>query len=166
MNAIDHPHSFYRNSTPALPFENRALPYFNDADLEEFSTVGAPVKWRPISSTAEQWRLFSKFQNNTANFNSLSSRIQMLEEEVLMLRQTINGRGIERTPGVCGGSARIVRTRIPIWTLESYRRQGATESGILKSFPSLTAGDLVNAWAYVAINSQEIEKDIFENEAD
>ncbi|MBC8161283.1 MAG: hypothetical protein H7Z42_08690 [Roseiflexaceae bacterium] len=30
--------------------------------------------------------------------------------------------GIEKTAGVQGGDACIVRTRIPIWTLESYRR--------------------------------------------
>ena len=30
--------------------------------------------------------------------------------------------GIEKTPGVCGGAACIVRTRIPVWVLENYRR--------------------------------------------
>lgn len=32
--------------------------------------------------------------------------------------------GIEKTPGVQGGEACIVRTRIPVWTLEAYRRLG------------------------------------------
>jgi hypothetical protein len=32
--------------------------------------------------------------------------------------------GIEKTPGVQGGDACVVRTRIPVWTLESYRRLG------------------------------------------
>jgi hypothetical protein len=28
------------------------------------------------------------------------------------------------------------RTRIPVWTRESYRRQGLTDAGILDAFPS------------------------------
>jgi hypothetical protein len=30
--------------------------------------------------------------------------------------------GIDIQEGVCGGSARMIRTRIPVWLLESYRR--------------------------------------------
>ena len=33
--------------------------------------------------------------------------------------------GIESVPGVCGGDPCIVRTRIPVWVLEQYRRLGA-----------------------------------------
>ena len=60
------------------------------------------------------------------------------------------GAGIESTPGVCGGDPRIAGTRIPVWTLEQYRRLGMTEAQILASYPGLRAADLVNAWAYVA----------------
>ena len=45
--------------------------------------------------------------------------------------------GIEKTPGVMGGDACIVRTRIPIWALEQYRRLGWTEAQILENYPSL-----------------------------
>ena len=38
------------------------------------------------------------------------------------------GSGIESTAGVCGGDARIAGTRIPVWTLEHYRRLGLTEA--------------------------------------
>jgi uncharacterized protein (DUF433 family) len=55
--------------------------------------------------------------------------------------------GIATDACVCGGSARIVRTRIPVWTLENYRRLGLSEGGILQAFPTLCAEDLVNAWA-------------------
>lgn len=72
--------------------------------------------------------------------------------------------GIESTEGVCGGSARIVRTRIPIWTLEQARRLGTSEADILKAFPTLRAEDLANAWAYVRSHRAEIEKEISENE--
>jgi len=74
------------------------------------------------------------------------------------------GSGIESTPGVCGGDPRIAGTRIPVWTLEHYRRLGLTEAQILGAFPALRATDLVNAWSYVAGHRDEIERQIRENE--
>ena len=73
--------------------------------------------------------------------------------------------GIESTPGVCGGAPCIVRTRIPVWVLEQYRRLGASEADLLRSYPTLRAEDLVNAWAYVCSHRDEIEQQIRENEA-
>lgn len=73
--------------------------------------------------------------------------------------------GIESTPGVCGGAPCIVRTRIPVWVLEQYRRLGATEADLLRSYPTLRAEDLVNAWAYVRSYQDEIDQQIRENEA-
>lgn len=72
--------------------------------------------------------------------------------------------GIEKTPNVCGGDARIIRTRIPIWVLEQYRRQGLSEAEILRSYPTLRAEDLVHAWAYVELHPVEIERQIRDNE--
>ena len=74
------------------------------------------------------------------------------------------GSGIESTPGVCGGDPRIAGTRIPVWTLEQYRRLGMTEAQILAAYPGLRAADLVNAWAYVAAHPGEIDRQIRENE--
>jgi uncharacterized protein (DUF433 family) len=73
--------------------------------------------------------------------------------------------GIEKTPGVCGGSACVVRTRIPVWVLENYRRLGWTEATILANYPTLRAADLVHAWAYVDARRQEIDEAIRQNEA-
>ncbi len=73
--------------------------------------------------------------------------------------------GIEFDPRVCGGSARIAGTRIPVWSLESWRRLGADDAEILRNYPSLQSSDLVNAWQYVARHSQEIDREIRENEA-
>lgn len=72
--------------------------------------------------------------------------------------------GIVRTPDVCGGAARIIRTRIPIWTLERMRQLNITEADILRSFPSLQAVDLVQAWAYADDHPEEMERLIRENE--
>ncbi len=72
--------------------------------------------------------------------------------------------GIEATSGVCGGEARIVRTRIPVWVLEQARRLGVTEADLLRSYPTLRAEDLVHAWAYARSHCEEIERQIRENE--
>ncbi len=73
--------------------------------------------------------------------------------------------GIEKTPGVVGGEARIVRTRIPVWVLVNYRRLGWNEARLLENFPTLRAVDLVNAWAYADAHPDEIEQAIVGNEA-
>ena len=72
--------------------------------------------------------------------------------------------GIESRPGVCGGEPCIVRTRIPIWVLEQSRRLGISEADLLRSYPTLRAEDLANAWAYVRGHRQEIDLQICENE--
>lgn len=72
--------------------------------------------------------------------------------------------GIETHPNICGGSARIIRTQIPIWSLENARRMKISEADILRDYPTLTAQDLANAWAYVRSHREEIEREIAENE--
>ena len=73
--------------------------------------------------------------------------------------------GIESSPLVCGGEPCIVRTRIPVWLLEQARRLGTSEAELLRSYPTLRAEDLANAWAYVRSHREEIERQILENEA-
>ena len=73
---------------------------------------------------------------------------------------------IVKTTGVCGGVARIIRTRIPVWTLERMRQLGVSESEILRSFPSLRAIDLVQAWDYADSHRLDIDQQIQENEED
>jgi uncharacterized protein (DUF433 family) len=72
--------------------------------------------------------------------------------------------GVQRTPGVCGGDARIAGTRITISLLEGWRRLGLTDSQILQSYPHLTHDDLSNAWTYVVAHMGEIERQIRQNE--
>jgi uncharacterized protein (DUF433 family) len=72
--------------------------------------------------------------------------------------------GIDASPGVCGGEACVVRTRIPVWALEQSRRLGIGEDELLRSYPTLRAEDLVNAWAYVRSHRAEIEDEIRVNE--
>jgi len=72
--------------------------------------------------------------------------------------------GIESTPGVCGGEPCIVRTRIPVWVLVHARRLGTSEADLLRSYPTLRAEDLANAWAYARAHQEEIEQQILANE--
>lgn len=73
--------------------------------------------------------------------------------------------GIDSIPGICGGEACIVRTRIPVWVLVQARGLGTSEAGLLQCYPTLRAEDLANAWAYFRSHRQEIEQQIRENEA-
>ena len=41
-------------------------------------------------------------------------------------------------------------SRIPVSVLESFRLLGMNESRLLDNYPTLTATDLANAWAYAA----------------
>lgn len=73
--------------------------------------------------------------------------------------------GIESVPGVCGGEPCIVRTRIPVWLLVQARRLGASEADILRSYPTLRAEDLANAWAYYRAHRAGVEEQIRQHEA-
>ena len=65
---------------------------------------------------------------------------------------------------MCGGDARIAKSRIPILSLVNYRILGATDVRILHDFPHLSAANLANAWAYAEARSEEIEAAIARNE--
>ncbi len=71
--------------------------------------------------------------------------------------------GIDYQPGVCGGSARIIRMRIPIWLLEAMHRDGRSEAELLAGYPSLTAEDLSNAWNYARSRREEMDREIAAN---
>jgi len=72
--------------------------------------------------------------------------------------------GIESIPGVSGGEPCVVRTRIPVWVLVRGRQLGTTEADLLRSYPSLRAEDLANAWAYYRGHREEIDQQIRDNE--
>jgi uncharacterized protein (DUF433 family) len=73
--------------------------------------------------------------------------------------------GIDSNPRICGGEPCIIRTRIPVWVLEEARRLGISEADLLRSYPTLRAEDLANAWAFVRTHRDEIDEQIRENEA-
>lgn len=89
-------------------------------------------------------------------------RVNLLQKLIQHLGESFPN--IISDPEICGGEARIIRTRIPVWLLVQARKLGMKESDILKSYPSLRAEDLVNAWAYYRGHRDEIETQINENE--
>lgn len=72
--------------------------------------------------------------------------------------------GIESRAGVCGGDPCIARTRIPVWLLDEFRRQGASDEELVRSYPTSRAQDLANAWAYARSHRDEIDRQIRANE--
>ncbi|NMG22981.1 DUF433 domain-containing protein [Brasilonema bromeliae] len=87
-------------------------------------------------------------------------------QAIQILAQSLGNpwRGIEKTPGVCGGDACISGTRIPIWVLVNARNLGISEAQLLKDYPTLSATDLANAWVYATVYPEEITTAIRENE--
>jgi type III restriction enzyme len=73
------------------------------------------------------------------------------------MTQTIQTPLIQKKLGICGGNARIRNTRIPVWTLVSFRQQGASDEELLANYPGLEPQDLEAAWAYYAVNPSEID---------
>ena len=96
------------------------------------------------------------------NTQLIDSLIQVIEsltpEENKLLRTKLHARSIQKTPGVCGGQARIRNTRIPVWTLVSFHQQGADSTELLRNYPSLIPADLDAAWAYYQENQNEIDQ--------
>ena len=72
-------------------------------------------------------------------------------------------REIVKTPGICGGHARIQGTRITVRGVEEARRHGIIDAVILEMYPSITAADVHSAWNYVASHQEEIDDAIFSN---
>lgn len=70
---------------------------------------------------------------------------------------------IVKTPGICGGDARVCGARIPVWGLVRAREGGWTDAEILRAYPHLTPEDLQAAWEYLAENEAEIRRAINEN---
>ena len=71
---------------------------------------------------------------------------------------------IVKTPGVCGGAARVQSTRIPVWGLVKARREGCTDEQLFEMYPALSADDLSHAWKYAELHADEISGDIQRNE--
>jgi uncharacterized protein (DUF433 family) len=82
----------------------------------------------------------------------------------MAVHQTAIASWIEQTPGVCGGAARIRKTRHTVAGLIQLRRLGLSDERILEHHPDLNKSDLDAAWAYYLQQPDEIEQDIRDDE--
>jgi uncharacterized protein (DUF433 family) len=71
---------------------------------------------------------------------------------------------ISKTPGVCGGQACIRNTRITVWGLVAWKREGLSDADLLEQIQGLRSEDLDAAWKYEAEHPREIDRSIRENE--
>ena len=94
---------------------------------------------------------------------SRAEKAQLLQWVVQDLGEAFPG--VESRPGVCGGEACVLRTRIPVWLLVQARRLGTSDVDILRDYPTLRVEDLANAWAYARSHAEEIDQQIRDNEA-
>jgi uncharacterized protein (DUF433 family) len=85
---------------------------------------------------------------------SLSDKAAIVQSLTKTL--SIGGKGITKTPGVCGGEACIAGTRVAVWLLVEAQQIGIREAQLLQDYPHITAADLVNAWAYADAHPEEI----------
>ncbi len=92
-----------------------------------------------------------KHQLLTLSLSDKAEIVQSLTKTLIM-----GGKGISKTPGVCGGEACITGTRIPVWLLVEAQQLGISEAQLLQDYPHITAADLVNAWAYADAYTEEI----------
>jgi uncharacterized protein (DUF433 family) len=66
--------------------------------------------------------------------------------------------------GVCGGRSIVRGTRIPVWSLIQWYKQGMTIEDVMREFPHLKPAQVHDAFSYYYDNRKEIEKDMAENE--
>jgi len=71
---------------------------------------------------------------------------------------------VTRKKGVCGGRSIVRGTRIPVWSLISWYKQGMTIEDVMREFPQLKPAQVHDAFSYYYDNRKEIEKDMAENE--
>ena len=92
---------------------------------------------------------------------SLCDKAEIVQS--LTKTRRMGGKGITKTPGVCGGEACITGTRIAVWLLVEAQQLGISEAQLLQDYPHISAADLVNAWAYADAYPEEIATAIAAN---
>jgi uncharacterized protein (DUF433 family) len=72
---------------------------------------------------------------------------------------------IVKTPGTCGGRARIAGTRIKVeYVFNWVERRGMSPAQVVREYPHLTLAQVYAALAYYWSHQEEIQQDIAEGE--
>lgn len=72
---------------------------------------------------------------------------------------------VTKTPGVCGGKARIDRTRIRVNNVAFLHKGGANDDKVREVYPDLTPAQIHAALAYYYDNREEIDAELAADEA-
>ena len=67
---------------------------------------------------------------------------------------------IARTPGTCGGRARIAGKRIPVSSVYRWFLQGCGPEDILEKFDGIALAEIYAAISYALSNLEEITREI------
>ena len=71
---------------------------------------------------------------------------------------------VTRKKGVCGGKPAITGTRIPVWAIAGWRRQGYSAERIQRGiYPSLGLAEIYDALSYYHDHKEEIDQQLAEN---
>jgi len=73
---------------------------------------------------------------------------------------TVSYPHVTKTPGVCGGKARIESTRIRVNNVAFLHKQGASDQKIREPYPDLTPAQIHAALAYYYDNRDEIDAEL------
>jgi uncharacterized protein (DUF433 family) len=70
------------------------------------------------------------------------------------------GQFIVKTPGTCGGRARLAGKRIPVSSIYRWFLQGSAPEDILGKFDEASLSEIYAAISYALTNSAEITREI------
>jgi uncharacterized protein (DUF433 family) len=71
---------------------------------------------------------------------------------------------IVKTPGTCGGRARIANRRIPVSSIYRWFLSGRSPEDILQKYEGVTLAEIYAAIAYALANRDEVRAEIDEED--
>ena len=78
-------------------------------------------------------------------------------------RDDIQHPHIVKTPGTCGGRARVDGTRLAVWHVVDLHLSGRTPEEILTAYPHLAPAALFSALSYYYDHKDEVDADLEEH---
>lgn len=79
-------------------------------------------------------------------------------------RASVSYPHVAKTPGVCGGRARIEGTRIRVYNIAFMHNNGDTDTKIREAYPDLSGAQIHAAIAYYYDNREEIDAELAEDD--
>ena len=87
-------------------------------------------------------------------------------KEISVQQKLPLGTHIVRTHNICGGSPVIAGSRIPVWIIAGWYKQGMSLDEIMDTYPHLRPEQICAALTYYFEHQAEIEMEIQSNDED